>query len=329
MVATACQTLVGLGAVATSASWQRVTAHDAAAQKPPRDRGGNNTTDVQRTPADTSAGDAATSTPAPLVAPGARQGVPGGTATNSGALTPTTSKDGTKSKEGTTTTTAAPPSGPKCPHPKTCDIFKVFDETNGGPAGGTKGWRPGADGIVRVPFHANTTPPPNSGLTEETMEAAIRAGTKIIEAANPRIRLDYQGRTPPERVPRQFDGFNDFGFGDRTIPVFDGEGYIREADIRPTAMVAGSEWAYTPCEQRDDSCTPTGGKAEILGLLLHEEMHAVGLADLSGPETKGLTMNSDTEGGGDRHLVTLGLGDVLGLRHLYPTTAPMPTIYTP
>ena len=328
LVATVCQAVLGLAAVAVDTSREADTPQNISPNGALRGIAVEN----YGQPVDPSPGVDTTVVEATRVPgsspttgrPGAR-GVFGATTTTTRSAGATT----TSRSIGTGTTTTGP-SGPKCPNAKTCDIYKILDETSGGPYGGTKGWRPGADGIVRIPFYVKPTPPAGSGLTEDTMETAIRAGTRIIEAANPRIRFEYQGRTPPERVPQQIDGFNDFQWGDRATNVFDSAGYIIEADIRPTAGFGAGSWAYTPCEQRDDACGPSGGKkGEIMVLAVHESMHVLGLADLPpNPETAELTMNSVTKAD-DRHHVTLGLGDVLGLRALYPTSAPMPPIFAP
>jgi hypothetical protein len=326
LVATVCQALVGMAAVATSASWDQPPG--ATAKKPGRGIAlgvdGNRGTAL----ADAGGGDGSAAEPGALstaIAAGTDggSGTTATTAAHSGGTTSTTTK-------GSTTTTTAGPGGPECPNAKTCDIYKIIDQSNGGPSGGTKGWRPDPDGIVRINFYVNPTPPAGSGLTEDTMEAAFLAGTKIIEAANPRIKYEYQGRT--DRVPRQFDGFNDFQFGDGTRHSFDRDGYIYEADILPRATPPAGTWAYTPCEQWDGTCGDSGnGKFEIMNTIVHEEMHSMGLADLPvEPATSELTMNpSGNAGPGNRFRVTLGLGDVLGLRALYPTSAPMPPIYAP
>ena len=246
------------------------------------------------------------------------------------ATTTTTEGDGatTTSLGGATTTTTRSATGPKCPNPETCDVYKLIDENSGGPHGGTKGWRPDADGIVRIRFYVNPAPPEGSGLTEDTMETAFLEAARIVEAANPRVKYVYLGRTT--RVPRSLDGFNDFAFGDRATIQHDSTGHIREADISAPQFVTAGEWAYTPCEQRNGGCGNSGsGKGEILTRIVHEMVHPLGLADLFGDETTELTMDSEPDEPGVREKATLGLGDVLGIRALYPTSAPMPPIYSP
>lgn len=256
------------------------------------------------------------SSPSATVSP-TSGGTPG--TTPSGATTTTTAR-------GATTTTG--PTGPKCPNPKTCDIYRLIDTGSGTGGTPTKGWRPDADGTVRIPYYVNPTPPQGSGLTEDTIEAAIVEGTRIIEAANPRIKFVYRGRTT--RIPRELDGYNDFAYGGLAFVHHDSSGHIDEADIRSRQYVTAGPGAYTPCEQRDGGCGNSGtGKGEILTTIVHEEVHTLGLADLSGAETTELTMDGEPDGLGERSKVTLGLGDVLGIRALYPTSAPMPPIYAP
>ena len=326
-VAAVAQALLGLAVVATDAPTRTDTTLDAR-----RDgRAGSVVPDHDdRTPPPGDGPVEAVPGPVPGLHPtvttaraGGAKGSPATTAAPGG--TTSTSVTG-----GTSTTTTTGPGGPRCPDPRTCDVYEVIDEHHGGPYGGTKGWRPGADGVVRIPFYVKPTPPVGSNLTEATMEAAHIAGTKIIEAQNPRIRFEYRGRTPDGRVPERFDGFNDFQFGGKPLFVFDSRGHIVEADIRPSTGTPAGDWAYTPCEQRDDSCGRSGrGKREILTLIVHEQFHTVGGADLYGAETTELTLHAAGGDGDDRDRVTPGLGDVLLLRALYPTSAPMPPIYSP
>jgi hypothetical protein len=330
-VATACLVLLGVAAVATRAPDTPID--DDVEQAVGKDtRGISAEGDGPDSPA--SKDDSSTTT-APRRGSSARTAEsPSGAVAGGDAVTTTTisGKGGgattTTPRGGSTTTTTGGPSGPKCPNPKTCDTYKLVDENSGGPRGGTKGWRPASDGTIRIRFYVNPTPPQNSGLSEDTIETAFLAATRIIEAANPRVKYVYEGRT--SRIPQSFDGYNDFAFGADAILQHDGAGHIREADIRSPQFATAGEWAYTPCEQRDGSCGNSGsGKLEIMTLIIHETTHTVGLADLFAEETSELTMNPVSGGPGVRKKATLGLGDVLGIRALYPTSAPLPPIYGP
>ena len=328
LVATVCQALLGLAAVATNASWQTDTPL-ATGTPGPRTAVALDHSEREPAPDDVSAVEVPTSSPSsPSTATTARSSSPRGDGPTPTTTTLSSGPTSTTAKGTAPTTATTGPEGPKCPNPKTCDVYRIIDQRDGGPHGGTKGWRPAADGIIRVPFYVNATPPAGSSLTADTMEAAHLAGTKIIEAQNPRIRFEYKGRT--ERIPRESDGFNDFMFGGKAIVLFDAQGYIREADIRPSTGTPAGDWAYTPCDQRDGACGKSGsGKREIMTMLLHEEFHTVGAADLYGAETSQLTMDAGADSGDDRESVTPGLGDVRVLRVLYPTSAPMPPIYAP
>jgi hypothetical protein len=331
LVAAACLALLGVAAVATRAPQ---TTNETQKASGPRD-GRNLVAGSARDADDSALEDGSSLGATPGTSKPREQGA--GRASGHGAndATVTTTTAGTTG--GTTTTVRSDTStvttmkghgGPKCPNPKTCDVYKLIDETSGGPHGGTKGWRADSDGVVRIRFYVNPTPPQNSGLTEETMEAAHLEATRIIEAANPRVKYVYQGRTT--RVPRSLDGFNDFSFGGTAAVQHDGAGHIREADVSARQFVTTGDWTYTPCEQRDGGCGNSGsGKVEIMTTIVHEIAHTLGLADLVGDETSELTMDTEPDEPGVRASVTLGLGDVLGIRALYPTSAPMPPIYSP
>jgi hypothetical protein len=95
-------------------------------------------------------------------------------------------------------------------------------------------------------------------------------------------------------------------------------------------------WQWAPCDGASVPCNPYAGAGQDIGAsLVHAWGHALGLGDLAGDADRllsnygGITTGSDCSINGPicRYAVTLGLGDVLGERHLYPTSAPMPTLY--
>ena len=226
----------------------------------------------------------------------------------------------TRGQPSTTTTSTPPPTAPQgsCPNPKTCPTYTLYP-------GVSHGWRPGPDGVSRIPWYLDPTVPPNSSLTSDQIRRAMVAAIAVWEAADPSVKFDYQGDWTG--VSYQGDGRNVFAYGGGVTTSSSG-GYIVEADIPRYPQTSSDAWH--PCEQRDGSCTdtdqPTG---DLQDLLTHELGHTLGLGDLPDkPETHWLTMQHVPQPG-ERFRNTLALGDVLGLRHLYPTAAPMPVIYDP
>lgn len=159
-------------------------------------------------------------------------------------------------------------------------------------------------------------------------------------------------------VIAEYDGKSVIGFRRSTDPNAAAStvtqkinGRIVESDIwlSPTAP-----WAWRPCEQRDDSCMSethyrrwitvedvpmVGGDLEVLGtlefdlqaILTHEIGHLLGLLHPNeGTKSYRLTMaagagseDPEWKNGEDyRQFSTLGLGDVLGAKALYPWSCP-------
>ncbi len=221
-------------------------------------------------------------------------------------------------------TTPAPASGPKCPNPKTCDIYQFIE----GP--GEKGWRPNthgcSGGMICIRYSINSTRPQGGSISADQIKDAIQAALKIWSSASPKLQFIYLGTTT--REPKQGDGFTDFALGNNVMYVSDADGYVQEADILRAPTDFGNAWSWDPCAQRDESCTPTGkGTTDIQDRVTHELGHTLGLADLSQNDARELTMYP--AGPADRHRNTLGLGDVLGIRKLYPCNCPLPPIYDP
>ena len=297
------------GAVACSAADR-----PAAVQRP--NGGGASTTAVS--PGSThefhlpEAGSAAPASPAGPEGPSSSQRPNDPAGRNTGTTT-------TRPRPGSaTTTTTAAHATPGCPSPKSCSTYVISP--------GQRGWRAGADGLVRIPFHLDTTVPPGSNVTSEQIRQAYFRAMDAWEAANPRIRFEHVGDASTPAV--NGDNRSTFAYGLGVTTRTDANGYLIEADVVRSVQSEGDAW--TPCEQRDGSCTNTAPDIfDLQDALTHELGHVLGLGDLADtPENHSLTMQHEPYGG-ERFRCTLALGDVLGLRHLYPTDAPMPPIYDP
>jgi hypothetical protein len=257
----------------------------------------------------------ASRSPATTIAgkPAAPTGGEGGLPPPSGSTSTTTTA---------TTTTTLPPGLPaeKCPQPKSCRYYKFLTAD-------PYRWPTGPDGRATVEYWVN--PAGATAISVEDVEGAVAAAFVSWERAAPTLRFVYRGRTDRLAAPR--DGTNVVAFdGDHNYTWVSSSG---EFDIH---FVPGN-WAWAPCEQRDGACTDdddrtADGEAmgvappELQSLATHEVGHAMGLdhppAD---PAYAELTMKPTFK----RSKSTLALGDVLGIRALYPCDCPLPPIYDP
>lgn len=224
-----------------------------------------------------------------------------------------------------------------CPDPRTCRSYKFFS-----PAPPTvERWAASKDGMVRIPYWINPLQP---YISVERAVAAIQTALRTWEAANPRIMFSYQGQTSVPPIPN--DGMNVIGWApgpNIAFPRGDNAGRLVEFDI----ALAYGLWDWHSCGGRDGSCTmvpwyePGGlgyfpnGFTDVQNLVTHEAGHALGLADLQLPRDCLMTMNGGAQANAteqsppecdkqltNRSASTLALGDVLGLKFLYPWTCP-------
>lgn len=247
--------------------------------------------------------------------PGANPGQPGGGS-------PAT----TEPRGPVTTTTTAPVAG--CPDPRGCPNYRLI--------GGR--WPRDANGVVTIHYRvkADGHAPVNvAPITPEQTIAAVRAAAQAWMDAVPSVRLVYDGTTTTD--PR--GGNNVVGWAGPTSTPSPGTAGTEFTPQRegPTytgfSITLNRNHAFTwrPCDPAhgqpcDDD--PNQG-IDLVGVLTHEWGHALGLDHVENQERDAELTMCPGCGENDRHSVTLGLGDILGARELYPTSAPMPTLYRP
>lgn len=256
------------------------------------------------------------------------------TTTRSGATAISSTTTFTSNSSPTTaTSTTVPPGLPAehCPEPKTCRRYTFGDGT-------PRKWRAGADGRVTIRYRIN--PSGATSISPESIEGAIRTAFDTWERAAPAVRFVYDGRTSMQATPD--DGVSVIAFNgpttEHTIPTGDKDGnYLTEFDM----LYTPNGWTWAPCEQADNSCTPTSGTQtgpassfprDLQSIATHAAGHALWLGDMEDYSLdRYLTMNPGNWSypAGSRYWSTLALGDVLGVRALYPCSCPLPPIYSP
>jgi hypothetical protein len=166
----------------------------------------------------------------------------------------------------------------------------------------------------------------------------MRGAFDTWERADPMLSFVYRGRTALQATSN--DGMNVIAFNgptiEHTVPVANGE-RITEFDM----LFTPNGWTWAPCHQADNSCTPVRGNTtgpvtdtplELQSIATHAVGHALWLGDMEDSRLdRDLTMYPDhtQHPPGARHWSTLALGDVLGIRSLYPCSCPLPPIYDP
>lgn len=149
--------------------------------------------------------------------------------------------------------------------------------------------------------------------------------------ADPVVELIYDGTTTD---PPALD--NVVGFVDNGAPGATDGGAGKPFDIH----LMPSGWAWKPCDPAHGSpCTDyyTGnGTYDLQYIATHEWGHVLGVGHAANADDTELTMYGAADGACTmqssgytcRYGDTLGYGDVLGERALYPTSAPF-TLYSP
>lgn len=230
------------------------------------------------------------------------------------------------------TSRPAPPAEPAsvCPGATTCRLFIAGDALS------TK------DGTVTVEYRVNPDGRTNSGLSSTEVVAAIRAAAEAWSNADDRIVFRYRG---PTTAPAGTAGVVAFG-----QPCAHGS-YPACTDRRTEqpsiTFSAVAPWMWEACGGNGNACDPypqtceaaSGAETcqgiDLQAVATHEWGHVLGLEDLTTAQADGLTMYAratvaDEQGARVlRGLSTLGLGDVVGLRSLYPGRSKSYEIRTP
>lgn len=238
-----------------------------------------------------------------------------------------------------------------CPGPR-CPAYEIACD----PPSACR-WATSRGGTVSIPYWVDYR---QQWLDPNQVIRAVRASAAVWEHWNPRIRFVYKGTTqdPPISDCRVTVSFQELPVTAAVInwaPVR--EGPTREPRLSPRDKCGHPDldmvinrigpFLWAPCRQANNSCVPIRTRdrydpsgsvkldtyGELQQILVHEFGHILGLGDLSLDEHIGLTMMTGEEGcpsvpreNGSRYVcrarTTLGLGDILGARFLYPWRCP-------
>jgi len=169
----------------------------------------------------------------------------------------------------------------------------------------------------------------------DEMIAMIRAAAQTWMDANPRLRLVYDGVTTEEPA----NGNNVIGWGSspQNTGIANASAHHTPSQYGPTytgfhvIMENMTGWSWQPCDpENGPPCSDDpNASGDFQGTVTHELGHVLGLNHACWEGTCNPEELSMSVRGAERSRQTLALGDVLGVRELYPTDAAMPTIHRP
>jgi hypothetical protein len=167
--------------------------------------------------------------------------------------------------------------------------------------------------------------------------AAIRAAFDTWTAADPKLQAEYKGTT--DDMPGNYNNVVGFGPGcDSVGCTFTKAGdqvvFGNNTTGFHIVLTPSGGWTWNPCDPaHGNPCSSYPAYAlDLQNVVTHEVGHVYGLNEADAADETELTMyprGPNTSGVAWRDQNTLGLGDMLGVRQLYPCDCPMPTIYRP
>jgi len=204
---------------------------------------------------------------------------------------------------------------------------------------GEPSWPRDASGHTTVHYRINPSHPGTpTNLTDSQIVNATQQMAQVWMSAVPSVTFVYDGQTTDQPV-----NFNDVvGFtaaaGNAAVNIpmtFSSDGKtITGFNVQFAPQVP---WSWEPCDGASVPCNPYPGTGLDIGAsLAHAWGHVLGLDDFAATRDQlltdagGISVGPDCGGSAGpvcRFAATLGLGDILGARHLYPTSAAMPTLY--
>lgn len=209
-----------------------------------------------------------------------------------------------------------------CPAAKSCAAYALKSHR----------W-PTTRGIATLGFVINPVQP---WVLMDDAESAILAAAKTWSAVHPAIKVAYKGRTTSSTALG--DGINSIGWSTlgnnnlATANIYLRKGVVAEADI---TLNASYPWSWTPCAQRDGSCTPVAAELgalkrfDIQAVVTHEIGHWLGLDHRGDGNAAEQTMFTTIQPG-ERKQSTPALGDITAVRRAYACKkCPPVKVFTP